>query len=407
MQSLLIILSRPEHEAWAQSLVAAAQPVQPTILVSNPADAAQYVVANGLRPTHVVFDIGTRGADILSEIDTLAEQCEPGTRVIAVGDTNDITLYREFISRGVLDYLPMPAAIGSVIKALTTTTQTPAAPAPVASQQPSAASPAAARKKRVIIFMSAASGDGASTVALNTAYAISQLSAGKTILVDMDYQFGMVAKNLAVQNQYGIRELFDHPERGVDSVLIQRMVANYKKLDVISAPGELRYLPTVSAQVITDLINTLKESYDTVIIDLPHVWLPWVANAAQQSTHLVLVAQLWLKSVSHAARMMRAFRDINVTNNVIAVINRSGAKFKEAIDAKDFERVCSTPIRHSITNDIKTIVAAEAAATTLLELPPSAIADDIQRLAYSLLDMKTETGAVAEKRSGLLSKLIG
>lgn len=397
MQSLLIIISQADREAWAQSLVATAQPTQPTILVSSPAEAARYIATQGIQPTHIVLDIGGRGTDILSEIDALAEQCAPGTRVIAVGNTNDIGLYREILARGVLDYLPMPAAVDAIVKTLTA----PVAKAPVAAQ------PAGTRaSKRVIVFMSAASGDGASTVALNTAYAISQLVDGKTILVDMDYQFGMVAKNLAVQNQYGIRELFDHSERGVDSTLIKRMVSSYQKLDVISAPGKLRYLPTVSAQVIADLITTLKENYDNVIIDLPHVWLPWVATAAQQSTHLVLVSQLWLKSVSHAARMMRAFREIGVTNNVIAIINRSGAKFKEAIEPKDFERVCGTSIRHTVTNDIKTIVAAEAAASTLIEQPPSEIGADIQKIARSLLGMSTDT-VTTEKRSGLFAKLKG
>jgi len=402
MQSLLIIISQSDRDAWAQSVVQALKPEQPTILISSPAEAAHYITQHGIHPTHVVFDIGARGADILPEIDTLAEQCEPGTRVIAVGNTNDISLYREIIARGVLDYLPMPASVDAIVKTLTASTAKP----PTMPTSTATEGPTVKIQKRVIVFMSAASGDGASTVALNTAYAISQLAGGKTVLVDMDYQFGMVAKNLAVQNQYGIRELFDHSERGVDSTLIKRMVASYQKLDVISAPGELRYLPTVSTQVITDLITTLKENYDNVIIDLPHVWLPWVATAAQQSTHLVLVSQLWLKSVSHAARMMRAFRDIGVTHNVIAVINRSGAKFKEAIDPKDFERVCATTIRHTISNDIKTIVAAEAAATTLIELPPSEITNDIQKLARSLLGLSA-TSMVPEKRSGLFAKLKG
>ena len=394
MRSLLIILSLAEREGWAQELIAASQTQQPLLLVSTPAEAAQYLAQNGISPSHVVMDIGARGRDVLAEIDELAKQCEPGTRVVTVGDTNDIQLYREIIARGVLDYIPMPAAIADVIKALSTPMTTNSAAA-------------GASDKRVIVVMSAASGDGASTIALNTAYAISQLGSGSTVLVDMDYQFGMVAKQLSLQNQYGIRDLFDHAERGVDATLIKRMVASYGKLHVITAPPELRYLPTVNADVIRDLITTLKESYDNIIIDLPHVWLPWVATAAQQSTHLVLVSQLWLKSVSHAARMMRALRDIGVTaERVTAVINRSGAKFKEAIDSKDFERVCNVPIRYTITNDIKTIVAAEASAKTIMELQPSELSNDITSLARGLLGL-TVKDEVAQKRSGILSMLKG
>ena len=405
MRSLLIILSQPDREAWAQQLVANAHPEQPFILVASPAEAAHYIAANHISPSHVVFDIGTRGRDVLAEIDALAQQCEAGTRVVAVGDTNDIQLYREILGRGVLDYLPNPAAIDAVIKALTApaiTAPTVAAPATVA-----APTPAKKSEKRVVVVMSAASGDGASTIALNTAHAISQLAGGNTVLVDMDYQFGMVAKNLALQNQYGIGDLFDHPERGVDTILIKRMVANYGKLDVITAPPELRYLPSVNAEAIRDLIATLSANYDNVIIDLPHVWLPWVTVAMQQSTHLVLVAQLWLKSVSHAARMMRAFREIGVqAGRVTAVINRSGAKFKEAIDAKDFERVCGVPIRHTVANDIKTIVAAEASATTIMELPASDLSKDMERIARGLLGMSVPE-AVEEKRGSFFAKFKG
>lgn len=403
MRSLLIILSQKDRETWAQAVFAAAGAEQPLLLVGSPLDAAQYLASNGVSPSHIILDVGARSNDVLAEIDALAQQCEAGTRVIAVGDTNDIALYRDIIRRGVIDYLPMPAAVDAVLKVLTAPPVSVPSPAPAYAPTPSAR-----KEKRVIVFMSAASGDGASTVALNTAFAISELAQGGTVLVDMDYQFGMVAKNLNLQSQYGIRDLFDYPERGVDAVLIKRMVASYKKLHVITAPAELRYLPAVNADAIRDLISTLSENYDNVIIDLPHVWLPWVANSLQQSTHLVLVAQLWLKSVSHAARMMRAFREISVLpDRVTAIINRSGAKFKEAIEAKDFERVCGIPIRYTVTNDIKTVVDAEANASTIMELPAGEISVDIQKLARGLLGLPPLEAAPVEKRGGLFAKLKG
>lgn len=405
MRSLFVILSQPDREAWAQAMVAAAAPAQAHVVVATPQEAARYLVAQALNPSHIVLDIGLRGHDVLEEIDALAQQCEPGTRVVVVGDTNDILLYRAILARGVLDYMHYPTPAPAVIQALEAPVAA-AAPTPaVVTPAPGAAT--APAHKRVIVFMSAASGDGASTLAINTAYAISKMANGRTVLVDMDYQFGMVAKHLGLQNQYGIADVFDYPERGVDAVLIKRMVASYGTLHVITAPAELRYLPSVNADAIRNLIATLSTTYDNVIFDVPHVWLPWVAAAAQQSTQLVLVAQLWLKSVSHAARMMRALREIGIPDaRVTAVINRSGSKFREAIDPKDFERVCSTRIDYKITNDIKTIVTAEAAPSTLIELPSSQIARDIERLARGLLG-QAETVTAGEKSGGFFSRLKG
>lgn len=402
MQCLLIILSNPDREPWAQGVLAASASVKPVIVVASPADAARYLVEQGISPSHIVLDIGQRGHDVLEEIDALAQQCAVGTRVVAVGDTNDIQLFRAILARGVLDYLPYPATVEAVIAALkapSATTKQPTMPLATAS--------ARALNKRVMLFMSAASGDGASTIALNAAYAISQLAGGNTVLVDMDYQFGMAAKHLDLQSQYGIGDLFDHPERGVDAILIKRMVASYRKLDVITAPTELRYLPIVKAEAIRDLIATLSATYDNVIIDVPHVWLPWVATAAEQSTHVMMVSQLWLKSVSHAARLMRSLREIGVGNDrIISIINRSGAKFKEAIEPKDFERVCGTKIRYTVANDIKTIVTAEASPSTIIELPMSPISQDIERIARGLLGLGDASPA-GDKRGGLFSKFKG
>lgn len=397
MRSLLIVVSQSEREIWAKEIATLAA-VTPFIVTGSPLDAARQVSQHHASPSHILLDIGGRGQDIFSEIDQLAQQCEPGTRVLVVGDTNDIVLYRGLIARGVIDYLPMPVSPAEAVRLL-------AAPPPSVSAPAHAPIQAVNREKRVIVFLSAASGDGGSTVALNTAYAISQMEGGSTVLVDMDYQFGMVAKNLNLQNQYGIGDLFDHPERGLDATLIRRMVANYGNLHVITAPIELRYLPTVSAEVIRELVTTLQQNYDTVIIDLPHVWLPWVASVVQQATHVVLVAQLWLKSVSNAARMMRVFREMMIPlGRISTVINRSGARFKEAIDARDFERVCGTSIHHTLVNDIKTVVNAEAAARTVLEIEPSELGRDVTRLARVLMGQQPGDAAAPPSARNLLAR---
>jgi pilus assembly protein CpaE len=400
MKGLFVVISDASLEAWARDLAQAMGVDEPWIMAGTPAEAAEKIVKHQITPSHIVLELGNRGSDVLPEIDVLGEQCVSGTRVVAVGNTNDIQLYRALVSRGVLDYLPSPVSAADVIKALETPTAPPATSA--------TARPAGSAEKRVISVMSAASGDGASTVALNTAYAISQLQHGRTVLVDMDYQFGMVAKNINLQSQYGIKDLFEHPERGIDTTLIRRMAAQYEQLHVIAAPGDLRFLPNLSAQAIPELLAILKQSYDTIILDLPHVWLPWVATACQNSTQQVLVAQLWLKSVTHSARLLKAWREHNIPmDQVCLIINRSGAKFKEAIEPRDFERVCNVPIRHMLTNDIKSVVMAEGEAKTILELPPSKLGQDIEQLARMLVGAAplATTDADDKKASGFMGAL--
>jgi pilus assembly protein CpaE len=399
MKKLLIVISDRSLEAWAQSVAQALQASDPWVLVSSPLQAADRLKQQGFEPTHIVLELGSRGSELLHEIDALGEQCVSGTRVVAAGTTNDVHLYRALLTRGVLDYLPMPAAAQDIVHAL----EAAGKPSSVGRAQ-SAAEPA---PKRVIAVMSAASGDGASTIALNTAYSLSEMFAGRTVLVDMDYQFGMVAKNINLQSQYGIRDLFEHPERGIDATLIRRMVAQYQQLHVITAPPDLRFLPNLSAQAIPELIGTLKQSYDTIVLDLPHVWLPWVATACQIATHPVLVAQLWLKSATHSTRILKAWREHQIPMEQVAlVINRSGAKFKEAIAPRDFEHVCGIPIKHMVTNDIRAVVQAEGEARTIMELPPGELSKDIEQLARMLAGIDApaphEDGKAGAAKPGLI-----
>ncbi len=393
-----MLLSNATRTSWAQATAAACGIAEPMLVTGTPLQAAAAIEQRRLSPTHIILDVGQCGLEVLAEIDALAQQCKVGTRVIAVGDSNDILLYRGLLSRGVIEYLPMPAEPAQVAKLLMTTET---APRPSVPAMPA---PTSDKSKRVISFFSAGSGDGASTAALNTAFALSQMHPGRTVLIDADYQYGMIAKQLNLSNAYGIRELFEHPERGIDTTLIHRMAVPYQKLQVITAPSDLQFLPNISTQVIADLITSLKRDYDAIVIDLPHLWTPWIAMLLQHSTHLVLVAQLWLKSVSHAARSTRMVRELDIPlDRLVPVINRSGAKFKEAIKPKDFEKVCGVPIRYTLANDIRTVTAAETAAKTVMEMEDSPLKSDILRLARGLAGGKPlPTNA---PKSGLFTRL--
>ena len=48
----------------------------------------------------------------------MAEFCDPGTKVIVIGDVNDVTLYRDLISRGVSEYLITPVSVFQLIGAI-------------------------------------------------------------------------------------------------------------------------------------------------------------------------------------------------------------------------------------------------------------------------------------------------
>lgn len=380
-------MSSPELDGLAYDVAKQLGEGSPTIVHGTLHEASRMLEMSGMSPKYLLLDLAARRDSALDEIDTLAQQCETGTRVVAIGQINDIQFYRILTERGVPDYFPMPVIVADVVAAYRR------------QEVPHNAAQSGKPGQKlgeVYGFMSAAGGDGASTAAINAAYALAKLTGEPTVLVDLDYQYGMAARNLNLTNQYGIKDLFENPGRGIDATIIQRMVSSYGPLNIISAPSDLRFLPAIEAHTVAELIRALRQSYTNVVLDIPHMWQPWIASACRECHTFVIVAQLWLKSVSHAARILRACRDQNaLCDTVRLVINRHGAKFREAVEPKDFERVAGMSISHTLANDIRIVVEAESEAKTIVERSSgSQLKTDLENLARLLKNMPFERNVI-------------
>jgi len=349
------------------------------IAVGSIAEAIKVLDARPNSPDNILIDIGARGKDVLPELDELALHCEPTVSVMVIGSINDITFYRELKQRGILEYFPRPVQAADIIAAL--------AQATFAREQQRAAM---SGNGMVVTCMSAASGDGGSTLAANLAYCLAEEQKLPTVLVDMDYQFGLIAKSLDLTAPFGIRELFDHPDRGLDDLLVEKMLVKYgERLRIISSPNELQILPPVKPEIIRDLIAILRSKFKCVILDVPHVWTHWTAAALKHSDHNILVGQLWLRSLTHATRLLNVWQGAGISRERVSlIINRSGAKFKEAISAEEFERICHQKIEAHLNNDIRAVIGAENQGKTVYEtaLEGSLLAQQFKQIALTMAE---------------------
>src|SRR5436309_15377398 len=88
----------------------------PTIIHASRTGAIRYL--GGERsPEIIIVDIS--GAEMpASQIHEHADLCEPGVTVIAIGDRNDVGLYRDLVQAGVSDYIVKPVTDQLLAKAL-------------------------------------------------------------------------------------------------------------------------------------------------------------------------------------------------------------------------------------------------------------------------------------------------
>ncbi|WP_238298110.1 AAA family ATPase, partial [Methylobacterium soli] len=173
-------------------------------------------------PTPNVIIIETQGAKAkpLECLDALAEVCDPGTKVVVVGHVNDVSLYRQFIQRGVSDYLMAPLDSLSLIVAISDLFSAPGVK-PVG---------------RTIAVFGAKGGIGASTVAHNLAWSIARGQDMSTVIADLDIAHGTASLNFNQDPPQGIAEAVFAPER-LDAALVERLLSKCSdNLSLLSAP---------------------------------------------------------------------------------------------------------------------------------------------------------------------------
>ena len=120
--------------------------------------AASEAYRSASTPNVIVLEFEQRAEVILAGLDSLADVCDPGTRVIVIGRHNDVTLYRELVRRGVSDYLIAPVNTLDIVRSICGLYSAPDAK-PVG---------------RILAVIGAKGGVGASTIAHNVAWSIAR-----------------------------------------------------------------------------------------------------------------------------------------------------------------------------------------------------------------------------------------
>ena len=69
-------------------------------------------------PNLIIVETTLPRPQMLAELDRLAGCCDAGTKVVVIGHTNDVVLYRELLKRGVSEYLIAPIEPLQLIESL-------------------------------------------------------------------------------------------------------------------------------------------------------------------------------------------------------------------------------------------------------------------------------------------------
>jgi pilus assembly protein CpaE len=335
----------------------------------------------------------SEATDPVAEMHLLAEVCEPGVRVLAVGEANDVALYRALLRMGVSDYLVKPLEAASLAEALRRADR--AAPAP--------AQPAAASARLVsVAVIGARGGVGATSVAVSLAWDLAHTKRVPTVLADLDLQFGSAALSLDLEPGRGLKEILVNPER-IDALLIgSAMVAQGETLKVLCAEEPLDEEIAMGGSALTALKSALAGACDVLVFDLPRRLDPLARKALAEADLALVVTDLSLSGARDAQRLLNAVRGLRPDGQAILIGNRTGGVPGELPQA-EFERAVGSRLDHVLPHDAKDAQDAAETAKPLFAGRRTPAGVEIGRLADRL------TGEAAQpppERTAWLQRLL-
>ncbi len=260
---------------------------------------------------------------VLAELNNLAQVCDAGTKVIVVCHINDVILYRELMSQGVSEYVVGPVGEVQIIEHIAALYGNPET-SPIG---------------RTYAFVGAKGGVGSSTIAHNVGWSISSSFDEGVVIADFDVPFGTAGLNFNQDPLQGIADALSAPDR-LDSVMLDRLLTKCSEhLSLFASAGSLDRQVEVDQSSAEKIIDTLKQSTPSVVIDLPHMWAPWVKHTLMTADEIVITAVPDLANLRNAKSMidlLRAARRNDVLPRLI--INQVGTPKRPEISPEDFAK---------------------------------------------------------------------
>jgi pilus assembly protein CpaE len=357
-------------------------------------------------PSILLVDL-SESSDPINDINGLAEVCEPGTVVIALGQVNDVRLFRDLMASGIHDYLLKPVFPAQVRDTLLNAQAMLAAPRQNAEAN-------ATQSHILTAVMGTRGGVGATTIATSLAWMLGQHAKRHAALLDLDIHFGTGALSLDLEPGRGLIDAIDNPSR-IDGLFIERaMVRANDKLAILSAEAPVTQAMLSDGAALFQLRAEINHAFEATVIDLPRHMMVQFPHMLTEINAVVLVTELTLAGARDAIRLLAALKQMAPGAKLIVVANKVPTTPSE-ITRKDFENSIERPIDVVLTYDPKVTVKAAKLGKTVAEAGGNAKLaaglDQIMQLVAATGDGDSDAVMLAPtetaKGGSLLGKLGG
>jgi pilus assembly protein CpaE len=321
------ILVLDKDESLADQVRGVASELRPrpeVVACDRPTNVEDAMNANG------PFDVLIAGPSLstktgLSALQAIHDETPATALVLAFAKRPDATL-REIIRTGAIDLLQLPVADrnlhDAVERAISMSRSHPTEPTTAVH----AAAPAG-NLGTVFTVSSATGGCGKTFYATNLAYYLHQYTGKRTVIIDLDLQFGEVSTALRLRPRFTISDLLSRED--IDEVDLAAHIDDYvvthdSGVMVLPAPKDPSDADRIHPVDVQRVIEAARKKFDYVIVDTPAALTEIVLAAFDLSNQLYVMATLDLPSVRHMGVFLNTLEKLKISSdNVKLILNKA------------------------------------------------------------------------------------
>ena len=283
---------------------------------------------------------GTRSSTLpRDEIATIREHTRTPIILLASGEAS--VLLEEALDSDVSDVLLLPQMTENVVFAIRKAGRSSLRPAP---------SVAPTRRGRIVTVFSPKGGTGKTVTSTNLAAAFAKFEGKRTLLLDLDLQFGDAAIMLGLEPEKTIYDLVVAPGELDSEKLAGYTTRHPSGLDILPAPVRPEDAELVTETKLSRLLEVARESYDVIVVDTsPFFHGPMLATL-DRTDELLLVCGLDVPTLKNVRLALQTLELLAFPQNRIRVVlNRANSKV--GMKRSEVESALEVKVRFEIPSD--------------------------------------------------------
>jgi pilus assembly protein CpaE len=272
----------------------------------------------------------------LSDIEALANVCTPSVKVVVVGQSSSLGLFRELIQLGVVDYITKPLTRDLVERAVRLAE--------------GGDDPWRQRRRvgKLIAFMGARGGVGTSTIAASVAWMMARRKRRRVVLVDMDLHTGALGPLFNVHTGHGLRNALEAPDQISETSLDRTLTKLDDRLYLLNSEEPLGETVAYDEAAVDRLFDALTQQFHFVVVDLPHSPDPVHHHVLRSAQVRGLIADPTVLSARDVIRLLSVIAQQDVGVRTYLIMNRRWPQGRGDVTPSAFAKT----VGHSIDVEV-------------------------------------------------------